>query len=122
MADNPKYRETPVIARAEAEVALASNDKETICYALVDIAMDGTHDQAWVESTCIRFTQHDDAWIRGLAATCLGHSARVHGASSARAIEVLKALRTDPEVAGQAKDALDDVEIFAPESLAGRSE
>jgi hypothetical protein len=65
------------ISREEAEAAFLSGEPESICQALVRVAFHDTH-WRWVQAWCMEFARHSDCEVRGLAATCLGHLARIH--------------------------------------------
>jgi len=105
--DNP-----PVISRAEAEAVFASGQPGLVSRVLVQVSLHDP-DWRWVQEVCVRFTDDADLSIRGVAATCLGHLARLH-----RTIDVdtvlpaLERLSQDPKTRGQAEDALDDIAIF----------
>ena len=51
---------------------------EQICQALVSIAF-YEQDWPWVQEQCLVLLSNKASAIRGLAATCLGHIARMHG-------------------------------------------
>jgi hypothetical protein len=60
------------------------------------------------------FSSHEDADIRGLAVTCLGHLARIHGyIDREKVIPVLKLLLNDSEIVGRVEDALSDIKMYA---------
>jgi hypothetical protein len=112
-----KYEEPAKIDRADAETAFATGDSERISDALVRFAY---HDPEWrwVQDTCLQFLDHPDTSVRGVAATCLGHVARIHGRiDGLRVVPALRRLLPIDEVGGPAEDALDDIAIFAPDSL-----
>src|ERR1051326_2548243 len=89
-----------------------SENKDAICDALVGIAYYDP-DWRWVQSYCLLFLNHRDADIRGLAATCLGHLARIHRVIDLNIVlPELKKLLKDPEIGGRVEDALSDIEIF----------
>lgn len=53
--------------------------------------------------------------VRGLAATCLGHVARIHEQIDHEKVwPALLRHRHDPLLHGQVDDALDDIDMFAP--------
>jgi hypothetical protein len=70
-------------------------------------------DWRWAQNLCLDFLSHDDRALRGLAATCLGHVARIH-----RQLDVdvvlsrLATLKTDPFIGGSVQDALDDIRFY----------
>jgi hypothetical protein len=67
-----------------------------------------------VQEKCLFFFQSDNPDIRKLAATCLGHVARIHNKiDKERVVAILKSHLKDPDIAGAIQDALDDIEMFA---------
>jgi hypothetical protein len=104
------YREPHPITRKEAEAAFASADSEEITLALVSVAFHDP-DWRWVQDQCLHFAQHDVANVRQVAATCLGHVARIHRQLDLeKVLPVLQELSHDPEI--QVEDALDDIQMF----------
>ena len=73
-----RYEEPAPIARAEALHAFRSGDPEATCFALVRLAH---HDPDWrfVQRWCLDLRDDASSAVGGLAATCLGHVARIHG-------------------------------------------
>lgn len=107
-----RFQEITPVLREEALNAFASNNAEAICNALVRITY---HDPywRWVQEQCVRLAQFPDVDVRGLAVTCLGHIARIHGELDIeQASSTLKSLLDDPEVAPRVLDALDDIRTF----------
>jgi hypothetical protein len=93
-----------------AEAALHSSDPGRISRALLTLALNG-YPQA--EQRAMEHVHHPDVWVRRNAATSLGHIARVSGHLDLdRAVPALLSLMADPEVYGEADDALDDVENY----------
>lgn len=107
-----KYRNVDPISRAGAERALQSEDPSEVCDALIRITFHEA-DWRWIQSQCIRLIHHNNKDVRGLAATCLGHIARIHGKlDSAQVLPLLEMLMGDPDVGGRAEDAIDDIRRF----------
>lgn len=100
------------MSKQAAEKAFASTKVKYICDALVSITFYES-DWKWVQNKCLDFLNDENSEIRGLAATCLGHLARIH-----RKLEkekVLSALHDqldDCAISGQIEDALDDINMF----------
>ena len=72
-------------------------------------------DRRWVQSQCLKFARHNDSFVRGVAATCLGHLARIHGViDEDEVVPVLRQLLrdSDPDTRGKAQDALSDFSAF----------
>ena len=102
------------MSREEAQSAFATNEPDLICAALVAVALHDS-DWRWTQDRCLEFAQHPDAGVRQIAATCIGHIARIHQKLDLEAVRpVLHQLLTDGEfyVSGCAQDAIDDIETF----------
>lgn len=98
--------------REEARLELESGDAERVSCALVRLALHEP-DRAFVEDVLAIHLQAPDAWVRGVAATCVGHVARVHRAVDApRLVPLLRRLSADARTAGRVEDALSDIEMF----------
>lgn len=107
-----EYREPQPISRSEAASAFASGIPNRICETLVSLAYYDP-DWRWVQVKCLEFSRHSDPDVRGLAATCLGHLARIHRQlDTAIVVPRLNEMLTDPDVKGTAQDALDDISLF----------
>ncbi len=107
-----RYHNVTPISREQALTAFASNKVETICDALIRITY---HDPDWrsVQEQCVRLAEFPDVDVRGLAATCLGHLARIHRRLNIEEVlPMLQSLRNDPDVAPRVLDALDDIRMF----------
>ena len=112
MSEWHRYEEPEAMDRAQAEAVLRDKDSRAACEALVRVALHDP-DWAWVQEHCLRLTAAADPEVRGVAATCLGHLARIHGVLGLSRVEPsLRQLRQDPEVRGRADDALDDIKRF----------
>lgn len=109
-----RYEEINPIGRVPARKLFAADDRETICRTLVSVAMFES-DRRWAQSQCLKFARHDDSFVRGVAATCLGHLARIHGAiDEDKVVPVVRELLRDrdPGTRGKAQDALSDFSTF----------
>jgi hypothetical protein len=109
-----KYETIKPISRAQAERLLAKDDRETICPTLVRVAMFES-DRHWAQSKCLRFASHRDSFVRGVAATCLGHLARIHKAIDED--EVIPMVRQllqdkDPQTRAIAEDTISDFSTY----------
>jgi len=74
------------------------------------------HDSDWqrVQEICLDLLTHEDQDVAGVAATCLGHLARIHGMiETKRVVPVLRSLLGRSEIAGQVNDALEDIEQYS---------
>jgi hypothetical protein len=107
-----KYREPEPIPRAEAQEILKGDDEVALCRTLVGVAFHDP-DWRWVQGECLRLLAHPASGVRGLAAVCLGHVARIHGQLDRDIVEpALRRLTKDPEAGGSAEDALGDIRHF----------
>jgi len=105
--DNP-----PPLSRAEAEAAFTADRSNIVCRALVQVALHDP-DWRWVQEVCVRFANDTDSGVRGVAATCMGHLARLHQRIDVDAVlPVLETLLQDPDTRGKVEDALDDMAVF----------
>jgi hypothetical protein len=112
-----KYREPEPITEAEAEAAFQRKNSQEISEVLVSLAFYDPN-WRWVESYCLEYLEDHDPELRRVAATCLGHLARIHKTIDTDiVIPALKSHLTDPEpyVAGTMEDALDDIDMFVKE-------
>jgi len=109
------YKDVPPIGRRDAEKAFASTNPKAISSALVRMAFHDP-DWRWVQGWCVRFIGDANPDIRGLAATCLGHIARIHRTldeDGARAVlNHVRDTHTDGDVRGRAADAIEDIARF----------
>ena len=109
-----KYERIEPIDKARAKKLPSNGDRDAICRTLVSVAMFES-DRRWAQAQCLRFAKHSDSFVRGVAATCLGHLARIHGAiDEADVVPVVRELLhdSDPETRGKAQDALSDFSTF----------
>jgi hypothetical protein len=105
-------KEPEPISRDAASSVFASGGPQEICDALIGVTFHEP-DWHWVRDRCLDFLSHENSDVRGLAATCLGHIARIHHALDQDVVvPALQRLRADPQVGGRAEDALDDIRMF----------
>ena len=107
------YENIIPINKQEAELAFSSTDVEKICNAMVSIAF-FEQDWKWAQDKFLSFLENSNSVVSGLAATCLGHLARIH--RNLEKVKVVEALRTqlkNPDIAGRIHDALADIQQFA---------
>jgi hypothetical protein len=107
------YHEVLPISREAAASAFSSGDADRICHALISLAYhDG--DWRWVQDTCLHFLRNDNPQISGVAATCLGHVARIHGIlDKDKVVLALHTRLADHRIKGIIEDALEDIGMFA---------
>jgi hypothetical protein len=107
-----QFDNVKVIDRQSAEVAFASGNEGEVCCALVSLAFHES-DWLWVQNQCLYFLENDNKNIAGVAATCLGHLARIHRKiEKAKVMAALKLHLSNAEIAGVIEDALDDILMF----------
>ena len=108
----PRYQDVVPLSREEAAAAFATDEDAKVSEALVSITFHDP-DWRWVQAHCLHFARHPSAAIRAVAATCLGHLARIHGLLDRDSVlPVLSQLAGDRETQGRAEDALEDIRRF----------
>jgi hypothetical protein len=106
------YREVQERDRHEVELLLRSPEKMDRLDALLS-ATYYDPDWRWVQNRCLDFLSHADYEERRLAATCLGHLARIHKKLDIELVlSRLVPLKNDPSVGSSVQDALDDIRFF----------
>lgn len=108
-----KYHDVVPMSRVALEDALSSGAPERIAHAMVSMAYHEP-DWKWVQGRLLSLLDDDDEQTSCLAATCLGHLARIHRRLEIRElVDVLrKKAEGHPGIAGCIGDALDDIEMF----------
>ena len=105
------YQHPRAISKKEAEELFNHSESEIICDTLVSIAFYES-DWKWVQDKCLFYLNNDDSTIRGLAATCLGHVARIHGKlEKDNVILALTKHINEEYVGGRVIDALEDIRM-----------
>jgi hypothetical protein len=107
-----RYEEPRPVSRAELSQALAGKDWERATAAMVSLAFhDG--DSRWLTETFLGLLASEADDVRAIAATCLGHVARIHRKiDKARVIPALNNVANEPVVGPYAQNALDDIDVF----------
>jgi hypothetical protein len=108
--NNGKYEYDKKFSIAELECGEAKR----ITNALISLALYNP-DWKWVQDTCIKFSNHNNDNVRGIAILCFGHLARLHGKlETDRVLLIVKKALQDSSsfVRGHADSALDDIEFF----------
>lgn len=100
------------VNRRTLERQLAAGDKDTVINGIMAMVFN----VPWVSTQLRRLlAEHENLEVAGLALTCFGHLARLHGdvGELAPVKTLLRAKAATPSpLAGVANDALDDLEIF----------
>lgn len=106
------YREILPISRKHAAIALSGGSSENIASTLISLSY---HDPnwRWVQELCIRYLNGDNKNLQAVAATCLGHLARIHREIDLESIiPLLNALENDSDIGGVIHDALVDINWY----------
>ena len=107
-----EYQEIFPINRGDLEKMVESGNKKAIVDALLSAAYYDP-DWRWVQGLCLRFLDHSDRNVRWIAATCLGHLARIHRDLDLELVlPKLLEMKKDPLVAPSVEEALDDIHFF----------
>jgi hypothetical protein len=112
------YRDPQPITPNELELIIAAGSPVQICAALVD----GVHsiaDYEWLEVQCLKLLSSDNTDVQGVAITCIGHLARLHGKLNLHAVSTVlaKTFEEKPELRGRIDDAIDDIRVFMKTDL-----
>jgi hypothetical protein len=108
-----RYEKPIRMGWAEAMKAIESEDSAAGARAMVSLAY-FWKSREQLEQLYVELLGHPKCAIRGVAATCLGHVARIHRRIDREfVVPALTRLKSDPEVGGCAEDALEDIETFA---------
>jgi hypothetical protein len=100
---------TPAVVRA----ALDRRDIRGALDAMVGCALHGEGDWREAQELYLSLLDHPDHQVQALAATCLGHLARVcRRLDEDRVIAALKGAAVQPHVRATAANALDDIATF----------
>jgi hypothetical protein len=111
-----RYERPEPIGRSEALDAIASGDSARSSDAIIRLALNDP-DGHWVEEVALGLMESNDPNERAVAATALGHIARIHGEISIdRVLPALRRLMDDPRTEGRAEDTLSDIAIFIPDA------
>ena len=106
------YEDPPGSSHSEAEAVFRSGSDEEICETLIGLALHDS-DWEWVQERSIELSHHSQWPIRAVAATSLGHLARIHKCiDRPRVTARLDEMLQDEKVRGYASDALSDIAMF----------
>jgi hypothetical protein len=99
--------------KSDLELLLRSDEISTVTDALLYITF-SSEDIEWVQDQCLALLDHENDEVSGLAATCLGHVARLHRTiNKSKVLPVLQNKLKDPRLSGRVQDALADIQRFA---------
>lgn len=112
-----KFKNPKELTRDQLKKHFQSGNTDEICDALVSMAF-YDDDWKWSQDQCLHFLEHPQWEIRGLAATCLGHIARIHGKLDRELVEAaLKKHLPDKKIADRIEFALEDIEDYIDNSF-----
>lgn len=96
------------------EGCLLENEDLSFCSELLLMLTMSSVNREWIEELCVEIiNSHRDADLCGLAITCLGHLARIHGKiNREKVMNVLKPLMKNAELSGRVEDTVSDIKIF----------
>ncbi|WP_433193206.1 hypothetical protein ACQP1G_31285 [Nocardia sp. CA-107356] len=108
------YQRLDPVERDDAQTMIDSGDSRAASAAILRLALHDP-DGDRVTDRALGLLDSADADVRAVAATALGHIARLHRSiDRENVVPALRALLSDPKTAGRAGDALDDIAMFAP--------
>jgi hypothetical protein len=100
-------------SKDELEKLLLSDDANVVIDAIMYLCFN-IDDPEWIQRKCVQLIEsgkNDD--IRGLAITCIGHTARIHQEiNKDLVIPILLDKLQDSALSGRAEDALGDIKMF----------
>ena len=100
------------MSKSDAKKMLLSSNYKDICEGLLSITF-YEKDWKWCQDQCLSLLKHENLNVSGLAATCLGHIARIHRKlDKVLVIHELKKYLSNEIISGQVQDALDDIELY----------
>lgn len=107
------FHNPPSATPADVRSALGRDDLVGALDAMVGCALYGDGDWRDSQDLYLALLDHDDRQVQALAATCLGHLARVYGVlDEDQVVAALRRARATPHIRGTAGYALDDIETF----------
>lgn len=109
-----KYEDPGRATRADVASALLGGDDAAASSALIGMVLAG-EDGVWAEQKCLALLERGQVnALRGTAALCLGHLARLQGSLTdlESVTRLLREASTDQAIGGVAKEALADIEMF----------
>lgn len=109
---NLLYEEPEPASPRDVTEALARGDHHAAAQALVGATF-YYPDWREVQMLCLRLLDDDDRELAAVAATCLGHLARIHRQLDVEVVRAaLEEHRTDEIVGPHVSDALEDIALY----------
>lgn len=98
------------------EILLCDEDIDFCLRLLLKITFD-CDDWEWIQNVCIDIINSNrEKNICGLAVSCIGHLARIHGKiDKERIFELFDQQKDNPYISGRIEDAIDDINRFVKE-------
>ncbi|MFF0659462.1 hypothetical protein [Micromonospora tulbaghiae] len=114
------FHNPPPSTPAEVQAALDRDDLPAALDAMVGTALYGDGDWRELQELHLRLLDHEDHQVSALAATCLGHLARVYRQlDERRVVAALRRARALPHTSGTAENALDDIQTSSTRGAHG---
>ena len=117
MTEGMQYQNPKRITLADAITVFRTGQPGDIAETLVSLAL-YEQDADFTLPWCLFFLRHPDDDISAVAATCIGHTARIHQRiNKAVVVPILEIIRDEGRIAGRsvadtAECALDDIKMF----------
>lgn len=112
MSTRRSYQEPTPTTFEAVRTNLGAGDLAAATFGMVGLAF---HEPDWrrCQELFLGLLDHPDHNVRGTAAICLGHLARLHHElDTDRVLPALRARLDDPQMGGIADDAIEDIEQF----------
>ncbi|WP_223874833.1 hypothetical protein [Salinispora oceanensis] len=107
------FHNPPPATSADVRAAVDGGELVSALDAMVGAALYGDGDWKELQDLYLELLNHESCQVKALAATCLGHLARVYGQlDETRVVAALRHVRSVPNVGGAAVVALEDIELF----------
>ncbi|WP_326550123.1 hypothetical protein [Micromonospora sp. NBC_01813] len=107
------FHNPPSATPVEVRAALDRGDLPAALDSMVGATLYGDGDWRELQELHLQLLAHDDDQVSALAATCLGHLARVYRQmDEGRVVAALRRARSIPHISGRAANALEDIEVF----------
>jgi hypothetical protein len=107
------FHNPPSATPPEVRAALDRGDLQGGLDAMVGTVLYGDGDWKELQELHLQVLEHEDRQVSALAATCLGHLARVYRQmDESRVATALRRAQSVPHISGAATNALEDIQTF----------
>jgi hypothetical protein len=107
------FHNPPPATPADVRAALERDDLPGALDAMVGSVLHGGAEWRELQEFNLQLLDHEDRQVSALAATCLGHLARVYRQlDQERVVSALRRVRSTLHLEGAAANALEDIEVF----------